>query len=90
MSKLIVMTEDELKKFGLDILAEHEKRNSSESKPKEWLSEAETLGILGIKKPTLAKLRHERKIEFNTSVRPYLYNSNSIEHYRRSKAIKAT
>jgi len=90
MSKLVVMTEDELRKFGLDLLAEHDKRNNVESKPKEWLSEAETLEILGIKKPTLAKLRHERKIVFNTSVRPYLYESDSIEYYRRSKVVKST
>lgn len=90
MSDLVVMTKDDLKKFALDILAEHDKRNTKEPKPKTWLTEAETLAYLGIKKPTLAKLRHERKVVFNTTVRPYEYGRKSVEMYKLSKSVIAS
>lgn len=90
MSDLVVMTKDDLKKFALDILAEHDRRNKKEATPKAWLSESETLEILGIKRPTLAKLRHERKIVFNTTVRPYVYDRESIELYKKSREVRAS
>lgn len=90
MSDLVVMTKEDLKKFALDILAEHDKRNNKEPVAKEWLSESEVLEILGIKKPTLAKLRHERKIVYNTSQRPFIYHREAVELYKRSKMVKAT
>lgn len=87
MSKFIVMTPDELKKFGLDLLAEHDKKNQKAPTEKELLRESEVLEFLGIKKSTLAKLRHERKVEFNTAERPYTYYRESVEFYKRSKAV---
>ena len=87
MSDLVVMTKDDLKKFGLDLLAEHDKRSQKEPTLKEWLSEEEVLRELGIKKPTLAKLRHERKIMFNKTQRPYTYHREAVELYKRSRSV---
>lgn len=75
-----ILTNDDLEKFRLKLLADFEGL-LNKKQPKKWLKTHEVIELLGISEVTLQTLRNRRKIPFSKLGGICFYNAEAIDEY---------